>query len=104
MGSSCSIHPVKSYFSDGILVLVQESDQGPGRFGRIPPVGRDVPILQPFATECGVVIQILPQRGFFQSNTSNRPAPADPGSCPSSPKIPCRTKNTTPTSGLQPGS
>ena len=53
-------------------VLVQESDQADSRSGRRPPTGHDVPVLQFLAVESGVVIQILPQRGSFQSKTGKQ--------------------------------
>src|ERR1035437_86607 len=53
-------------------VLVQERDQGRCRFGRSPPVGHDVPVLQFLAVECGVVIQILSQGGSFQGKTGKK--------------------------------
>src|SRR5271157_2559398 len=53
-------------------VLVQESDQASGRFRRTPPTGHYVPVLQFLAVERGVVIQILPQGGSFESKTGKQ--------------------------------
>ncbi len=55
-------------------------DQGRGGFGRTPSIGHDVTILEFLAVECGVVIQILSQRGSFQSDTGKqalRPRPRE---------------------------
>src|SRR5271165_1376011 len=54
------------------VVLVELRNEFPGCHRRNHPRGYDLAVVQWFAVELGVVVQILPESGSFQSNTGKQ--------------------------------
>ena len=53
-------------------MAVEQSNQLGGRLGWTDSPGHDLPVFQPPAIERGVVIEILPQRGSFESQAGEQ--------------------------------